>query len=242
MDASLHAGYILHQRPWRETSLILEVFSREHGRLGLVARGARRAANRQRWLFQPFRRLNLAWLMRRELGTLTRIEAADAREPPAGSAVMAGFYLNELLLRLLHRHEPHAELFDAYAAALEGIRDEAGREAALRVFEKRLLASLGYGMVLDREADSGRPLEAERCYYYRADLGPCTAPPQGSAAVAVSGAALYALREERLVDTGHLAETKRLMRMLLSEHLGGRPLASRDLYRRFVKDPGQRLE
>jgi DNA repair protein RecO (recombination protein O) len=242
MDTSLHAGYILHQRPWRETSLILEVFSRDHGRLGLVARGARRSTNRQRWLFQPFRRLNLAWVMRRELGTLTHVEAADGHEPPAGAAVMAGFYLNELLLRLLHRHEPHAELFDAYAAALEGIRDEAGREPALRIFEKHLLASLGYGMVLDREADSGRPLDAQRSYYYRADLGPCAAAPEGRSAVTVSGAALYALRDERLVDPAHLAQTKRLMRMLLAEHLGGRPLASRDLYRRFVKDPGQRLE
>ena len=241
MKTALHACYILHQRPWRETSLILEVFSRDHGRLGLVARGARRATNRQRWLFQPFRRLNLAWTQRRELGTLTQIEAADAAAGPSGNAVMAAFYLNELLLRLLHRHEPHADLFDVYARALDGVRADAGREAALRVFEKHLLASLGYGMVLDREADSGRPLDAARRYFYRADLGPCAAPA-GAAAVAVSGAALRALREERFEEEAELLEAKRLMRALLAEHLGTRPLASRELYRRFVNDPAQRLE
>lgn len=242
MDAPLHACYILHQRPYRETSLLLEVLSRDHGRLGLVARGARRSANRQRWLFQPFRRLHVAWVMRRELGTLTQIEAADAAAFPGGSAVMAAFYLNELLMRLLHRHEPHPELFDAYAQALDGIREEQAREAALRVFEKHLLASLGYGMVLDREADSGRPLEADRRYYYQADLGPCAAPPREAGCVPVSGASLYALREERFHGEAQLADAKRLMRMLLTEHLGGRPLASRELYRRFVNDPGQQLE
>lgn len=226
--------YILHQRPYRETSLILEVFSREHGRLGLVARGARRAGNRQRPLCQPLRRVEATWFMRAELGTLTQIEAAGVSIPLTGESVIAAFYLNELLMRLLHRHEPHPRLFDAYEQALDGLHRKGTREAVLRVFEKRLLQALGYGLILDHEILNGEPLDEGREYFYLAEQGPSSEPAPGGRSVRVSGATLNALQREDLADAAQLVEAKRLLRMILAGHLGQKPLASRDLYRKYL--------
>jgi DNA repair protein RecO (recombination protein O) len=229
-----HPCYILHHRPYRETSLILEVFSRDHGRLAVVARGARRAANRQRPLFQLLRRVNIAWILRKEMGTLTQIESSGTAAALAGEAVIAAFYMNELLMRLLHRHEPHPALFDAYEQAVADLQQRAPREATLRIFEKRLLQALGYGLILDREVGSGDPLQDERDYYYLAEQGPSRDPGPGTEFTRVSGATLKALRSEELAGAAQLAEAKRLMRMILAGHLGSRPLASRDLYRKYL--------
>jgi len=234
VKTAAHPCYILHQRPYRETSLILEVFSRDHGRLGLVARGARRNSGRQRSLFQLLRRLDIAWLLRGELGTLTQIESSAAPVVLPGEAVIAAFYLNELLMRLLHRHEPHPVLFDAYEQALGGLQRRGEREATLRIFEKRLLETLGYGLVLDHEVTTGGVLEEKAEYFYLVERGPCSEPGAGREYTKVSGGTLSALQREDLADPAQLAEAKRLLRMILAGHLGTRPLASRDLYRRYL--------
>lgn len=236
---ALTACYILHQRPYRETSLLVDVFAREHGRMTLVARGARRHGNRSASLYQPMCALHIAWTQRGEMGTVTAIEAAAPARLPTGRRLIAAFYLNELLVRLLHRHEAHPELFDAYARALAELAGNGAEERTLRIFEKHLLLSLGYGLVLDHDVDTGAPLDAAGVYHYARDRGPSRGRPPADRDIPVSGAALLALHREQFDDAGHVQECKRLMRALLADQLGDRPLASRDLYRQLFTDRAQ---
>ena len=228
-------GYVLHSRPWRETSLIVEGFAREHGRVGLVARGVRRARSRLRGALLPFHPLLLSWSGRGELPTLT---GADTGSGPVrtlrGRALFSGFYLNELLLKLLPRNDPHPDLFDDYRRALAALGEE-GRalDGVLRTFEKRLLDALGYGPTLDRAADTGAPVSPDRRYRYVPERGPVEAACAEDGPV-VSGRTLLALAGGRLGGGGDLerAEARRLMRAVLAPHLGPRPLGSRALFRR----------
>src|ERR1700689_1818091 len=153
----LARAYVLHQRPFRDTSLIVEVFAREHGRMTVFARAARGPRTRFAVL-QPFRALLLSWSGRGEAPQLTGAENADG--PPAlpAARLMSAFYLNELLLKLLTRHDPYPELFDQYEATLAQLRQQPGAEAALRQFEARLLEFIGYGLNLAAEAAPGCPV------------------------------------------------------------------------------------
>ena len=150
----LEPALVLHARPWRESSLLVEAFSRGHGRLGLVARGARRPKSRMRGLLQPFIPLLLSWRGRGELATLTGADTEGSFSPLAGSAAIIGLYINELLLRFLHRHDPEPMLFDHYLVALDGIARGNDPEPILRIFEKRLLEAAGYALELKREGRS----------------------------------------------------------------------------------------
>lgn len=229
---SLEPALVLHARPYRETSLIVEAFSRCHGRLGLIARGARRPKSRMRGLLQPFIPLLLSWRGRSELATLTGAEAEGSVLPLTGSAAIVGFYVNELLLRFLHRHDPEPKLFDQYRAALDRIAHEDDPEPALRIFEKRLLQAVGYALELEREADSGMAIEPEGRYRYATDSGPERWSSRASSGVCVSGATLLALAREQMTDRRTLREAKQLMRSIIDRHCGGSALASRDLWRR----------
>lgn len=233
MRVALHPCYILHLRPYRETSFIAEILSRDHGRVGLVAKGARRS--RQRSLHQPLRRLNIAWVMRGDLGTLTQIEAAGAVPHPNGRGLIAALYMNELVMRLLHRHEAHPELFDAYDGAVAAISKPGNDEAILRIFEKRLLVTLGYGIVLDHDVNSGAPIQNQLQYYYVTQRGPCVEADLSPGTIRISGETLTALAQEKFTQPGQLAEAKRLMRLVLSEHLSMKPLASREIYRQYLQ-------
>ena len=155
----LEPAFVLHARPYRDSSLLLETFSRDHGRLGLIARGARSPRSRVRGLLQPFVPLLLSWRGRGELGTLTGAEAAGNFVPLSGSAAIIGFYLNELLHRFVHRHDPEPALFAHYGATLERIARESDPEPALRIFEKRLLETVGYALELERESDSDTAID-----------------------------------------------------------------------------------
>ena len=227
----LQAAYILHQHDYRDSSLLLEVFAREHGRIGLVARGARAPRSRIRGLLQPFQPLLLSWSGRGELGTVTGVEAAAAfggTARLAGAALYSGFYVNELVLRLLARHDAHPELFDAYAETLSGLQTEPQRP--LRLFEKHLLETLGYGLLLDHEAASGEPVDAAAEYLYALESGPtrCTATTVGQ--LRLSGRSLLSLAAEDLSDAQSLADSKRLLRAALDLYLGGRALKTREVF------------
>jgi DNA repair protein RecO (recombination protein O) len=228
LRVELEPGYILHHRPFRDTSVLLETFSRLHGRVGLVARGARGPRSRLRGVLQPFRPLLMSWQLRGELGTLTAAEpgAFAGVAPAGGDALMALYYLNELLLRLTARLDPHPELYDVYAGAVGAL--VAGEPVArnLRLFEKRLLDALGYGLDLTRDV-AGGPVDPEAAYRYDpvAGLAPC----RPDAAGALSGASLLALAEDRLVEPRALADARRLLREALDVHLDGRPLKTREL-------------
>ena len=156
MRFSLEPAYILHSRQYRESSLLLEALSREHGRVGLVARGARGAKSRWRNMLQPFRPLLLSWTQRGELGTLTG--ADQVASPPAlvGESLFCGLYANELMVRFLYRSDPHSGLFDVYRHLLTQLAAEKPAQPLLRVFEKQLLQSAGFGMQLDHEHGSDR--------------------------------------------------------------------------------------
>ena len=232
MRVEQEPAYVLHARPYRETSLLVEVFSRRHGRLGLLAKGAKRRKSPLAGLLLPFLPLRLSWSGRGELGVVTGAEGAGPAHPLRGDALYCGFYVNELLLRLLHRHDAHEGLFGAYEAALETLAQAGAGEAPLRLFEKRLLAELGYALVLDRAACGG-PLEAEALYRYEPERGPVRVNGAGGQGLLVHGRTLLALGADRLDDPEVLGEAKRLMRGVLAVQLDGRPLHSRVLFRRL---------
>lgn len=228
-------GFVLHQNPYSETSLVLEVFTPEHGRVGLLAKGARRPGNRSRAFLKPFQPLLLGWSGRGELPVLTGAEPHAASPALEGQALYCGFYLNELLVRLLHRHDPHPGLYRAYRECLANLCAGARRDATLRIFEKHLLQEVGYGLVLDRDIGDNSPVSPDAMYDYVFDRGPVRLHPELNTrihGVRLHGATLLALAREELDEPVALREAKALMRMALARHLGDRPLTSRELFRR----------
>jgi DNA repair protein RecO (recombination protein O) len=224
-------AYVLHQRPYRESSALLEIFTESHGRLGLVARGVRSARSRQRGELQPFRPLRLSWSARGELGTLTGVEADGPAPALKGSALYSGFYLNELLVRLLARQDPHPALYGLYAHSLHRLGVESALESTLRLFEKRLLEEIGYGLPLDFEVQYGEPVEPQRYYDYHLESGPVAVEHADAPGFVFSGASLLALAREELSDPEVLRDAKRLMRAALNLYLGDKPLHSRELFK-----------
>ena len=223
-------GYVLHQRPYRESSMLLEVFTGSHGRIGLVARGIRTPKSRQRGELQPFRPLRLSWQGRGELGTLTGVEAAGAGRSLQGAALYSAFYLNELLVRLLVRHDPHPRLYACYQASLEGLAHTQVLEPLLRLFEKNLLQEIGYGLLLDHDAGSGEPLRSEAYYDYHLESGPLLAAGRDGPGFMFRGSSLLSLARDQLSDAEVLHDAKRLMRAALNLYLGDKPLRSRELF------------
>jgi len=222
MRVEQQPGFVLHARAWRETSLLLEVLSRDFGRVGLVARGVRSARSRTpRALLQPLAPLNLGWSGQGELATLTAVESAGPPLALAGEAVLCGLYLNELVIRLLPRDDPHPEVFSTYAQALERLRGGERTHAwALRRFERDLLADLGYGLILEHAADSDVPLDPAGVYAYRLDAGPI--PWRGAAdGLKLRGTALLALAADQQPDAEDLTALRRLLRALIAHHLDG---------------------
>ena len=211
----------------------MEAFTREFGRIGLVARGVRRARSQFRGLLLPFRLLLVSWSGRGELPTLTGADTEGPVRSLGGRALFSGFYLNELLMKLLPRNDPHPELFDDYRQAVADLGTDGALDAILRTFEKRLLDALGYGPTLDRAADTGAPVSPDGRYRYVSERGPVEESRAG-AGVPVSGRTLLALAAGRIAgeDEPARTEARRLMRAILAPHLGAHPLGSRQLFRR----------
>jgi DNA repair protein RecO (recombination protein O) len=227
----LQAGYVLHLRPYRESSALLEVYTRDHGRVGLVARGVRSPKSRQRGELQLFRPLKLSWSARGELGTLTAVESDGAVPGLRGAALYSGFYLNELLVRLLARHDPHPALYALYESGLQRLAAEAYVEPVLRLFEKRLLEEIGYGLLLDCEAQDGEPIEPQRYYDYHLESGPVAVTDAAAPGFIFRGESLLALARGALTTAQALHDAKRLMRAALNLYLGGKALKSRELFK-----------
>lgn len=231
MRVSQQPAFILHRRDYGESSLLLELFSRDFGRLGAIAKGARRSRKATRALLNPFQPLLVGWAGKGELATLTGAETEAPALALAGTALWCGFYINELVLRLVHRYDPQEALFGFYQAALLELQRGVRYEAALRIFEKRLLHSLGYGLVLEREAERQAPIVAANQYVYVPDRGPIQGLHGSDLGICVHGASLLALAQERLTDEVSLHEAKILLRAVLSQHLGNQPLHTRRLFR-----------
>ena len=217
-------AFVLHQRPYRETSMLLEVLTRDHGRVGLLARGLRSARPRYaRGLLSPFVGLHLSFAGRGELMTLSGAEPAGAPLVLAGQALVSGLYVNELLVRLLERHDPHPDLLVRYAVLLEELAGGGDLGWTLRRFERDLLGALGFAPLLTEEAGHAAPVDPVRTYSYDPERGPV---PYGARAVPprVSGSSLLALAEDAVPGVESRRELKALMRAVLRHHLGGREL------------------
>jgi DNA repair protein RecO (recombination protein O) len=214
-------AFVLHSRPWRETSRIVETLTRDHGRVAVVARGlagAKRHA--QRASLQPLQAVRLDYLPRGELARLIQVEAVDAAPLLVGDALLGAFYVNELLLRLCPRHEPQRELFDRYGALRGELAGPAPLAWTLRRFERDLLDALGVGLPWGCTAD-GEALDPVATYRIDAELGPIPAGRDG-----VPGAVLLALADDRQPDTEALVALRPVLRHVLSTHLGPQPLRS----------------
>lgn len=230
MKVEQQPAYVLHARPYTESSLLANVFSREHGCLMLLAKGARRAKSPVRGLLMPFRPLLASWAGKGQLPVLTALESGGHCGEMKGAHLASGYYLNELLLRLLHRHDAHERVFEHYHDALQKLAAARPPHAVLRVFEKKILQYTGFGAVLERDAESGARIDAACGYHYVFEKGPVRAredSPAGAHAVAVSGRALCALRDEKFESEDELRGAQNLLRALLQRQFGGRELRSR---------------
>ncbi|VAW78910.1 DNA recombination and repair protein RecO, partial [hydrothermal vent metagenome] len=217
-------GYLLHQRPYRENSALLEIFTETHGRVGLVARGVRSARSKQRGDLQPFRPLQFSWQSRGELGTLTQVESGGVVGALRGRTLYSAFYLNELLLRLVARHDPHPELFTVYSASLQALAKDDEVEVVLRLFEIQLLQQLGYGLQLDCDVETGAALAVDALYDYHLESGPVRVESSGCGGFLFHGASLVAIARGELNEPRVLQDSKRLLRAALRLYLGDKPL------------------
>lgn len=224
-------AFVLHSYHFRETSLIIEAFTRDHGRIGLVARGARRPKSSLRGVLLPFQPLLLAWSGRGELRTLVRAEWSGGYAPLRGQALMCGFYLNELVLRLLPRDDPHDGLFSIYEGALAALAADSAQEATLRKFEIGLLRELGYAVVLDREVEQGAPVAREHNYVYVVERGPIPSGVAPGKGVELSGQTLIDMQSGEFASAQTQQQSKLLMRTLINHYLGDQVLHTRQLLR-----------
>ncbi len=252
-------GYVLHAYPYRETSLLVQLWTEKHGRVAAVAKGARRPRSASRGVLVAFQPLSLAWFGRGEVKTLKSAEPAGAALPLVGASLMSAFYLNELLLKLVLRDDPHEALWAAYDEAVSALRALSRRatgvpglvaaepavgepraiEPVLRRFELALLRELGYAVELGRDAADGTPIDPARDYWYVIDRGPvpCEGGSERADAVRLSGLTLVHLDHGLIDDARTAAQAKSLMRMLIQHRLNGQELSTRALVRDL-----QRLE
>jgi DNA repair protein RecO (recombination protein O) len=227
---------VLHARRWRESSLLLELFTHEHGRIGVVARGVQ-GPKRQplRAALQPLQRIRVDYLQRGELAQLLQAEASGHATALAGDALLAGFYLSELALRLLPRNDAHPELFLRFATTLEELADTPSLAWTLRRFERDLLDALGYALDLQHDA-SDAPLDANARYRIDPERGALRVRENSTDhAGYIGGAALLALAQESTPPDALLREQRIALRMLIAHHLGARGLRSWGLLAEFAR-------
>lgn len=228
-------SFVLHSYPFRETSLVLEVFSRQHGRVPLVARGARRPRSALRGLLMSFQPLSLSWFGKHELRTLHGAEWQGGQPQLQGTALLCGFYLNELLLNLMARDDPHESLFDYYQQTMQRLVQEDDHAFTLRCFEKHMLQELGYALQLETEAVSGQPIVPTQTYRYILELGAVAETPDTSQGMSITGKTLLDMAADDYRDANSARQSKQLIRMLLDHYLAGKTLHTRELMRDLQK-------
>lgn len=222
----LTPAYLLHQYAYRDSSRIAEVFTRDHGRLSLFARGVRSPKSSLRAGLRPFQRLLISWSGRSEAGQLTAAEIAGEFTQLPAPRLMSGFYLNELLLKLTERFDPHPQIFDDYAGAVQALSCGGSEAAQLRRFEKRLLEELGYGTDFS-VTDGGEPVEPGG--YYRVRPQRPVMRCESDQAEAVSGVSLIELAAESFDNERTLRDAKKILRAAIESCLDGRSLGSREV-------------
>ena len=224
---SNQAVFVLHTYAFKETSLVVELFTREFGRVAAVAKGARRPRSAMRGLLQSFQMLSGTWSGKAELKNLHSLDWADSLVTLQGEALMCGFYLNELLLRLLPREDAHEQLFDYYQATLKLLAKNTHLASQLRRFELKMLQELGYAVPLLVD-ENDAPIEDNQQYRYEAEYGACALSATKNG-VQLSGKTLLDMARDDYSDTQTQAQSKQLMRYLLAHYLGDKPLHTRQL-------------
>jgi len=226
----LQPVFLLHQRPYRDSSELLEVLTADYGRLGVISRGSRGRRSRLRGVLRPFAPLLMSLSLRGDLATLTAAEPAAGPAGLAGETLFAAYYLNELILRLTGRRDPCPAVYAAYNSALAQLSvADSALAPALRRFEKRLLEALGYGLLLEHEAVTGLAIDPALCYDYRPEHGPVRLHAGQAAKLPVQGATLIALAADCLEDEPGLSEARRVLKASLDLQLGDRPLKTRQV-------------
>jgi DNA repair protein RecO (recombination protein O) len=219
-------AWLLHHRPFRDSSRILDILSRDHGRLSLVARGSRSAKSKLKGILRPFLPLELSWVIRSDLGTLTGAEMSGAPIALTGDSLLSAYYLNELLLNVLHRHDPQPEIFDAYHTTINELNGQQQVAIVLRRFEMELLRLLGYALNLDHDTATGAPLDPDQQYEYRIEQGPVPVVNR-EGLMTFTGSELIAVAREEFSDPATLKHAGRLLRQAIAWHLDGKELKSR---------------
>ena len=221
-------GFVLHSYPYKETSLIVDMFTRDYGRVSLVAKGAKRPHSQLRGVLQTFQPLATGWVGKSELRTLTGAEWVGGMLPLEKAALLCGFYLNELLLKLLARDDPHPRLFDHYVATLNQLAHQEPAPIVLRKFERALLKETGVAADLTTCTGTRLPVEAAQQYVVDPERGP--RPRRASDSwPGVAGKTLLDMEREDYSDSATQVQSKQLMRYLLAHHLGGAPLNTRQI-------------
>jgi DNA repair protein RecO (recombination protein O) len=237
----LQPCFVLHRRDYRNTSLLLELFTPREGRLPAIARGAKGSRSGRSVLLQPFRPLLVGLSGRGEIKTLGQVEPQGREFNLTHERLFSGFYLNELLMRLLGRNDPHADLFAYYLEALSTLAAGGDLEPCLRRFEVRLLQEIGYQLVLDRTSDTHEPLQADAVYEYVVEQGPLRLSAAAEAKrLRVHGRTLLSLQQDAPMAPATLLEARALMRRVLAFYLGDKPLKSRELFRDFSRSASNR--
>jgi DNA repair protein RecO (recombination protein O) len=219
--------YVLHTYPFKETSLVVELFSQQFGRIAAVAKGARRPHSAMRGMLQSFQKLDGAWSGKNELKTLHSLDWSAGLTLLKGEALMCGFYMNELLLRLLPREDAHENLFEYYASTLQTLAVETDFATTLRRFELKLLQEMGYAVPLLQD-ENEQKIVAENSYRYEAEYGACE-PKVTQNGVQLRGKTLLDMARDDYADAATQSQSKQLMRYLLAHYLGDKPLHTRQL-------------
>jgi DNA repair protein RecO (recombination protein O) len=222
-------AFVLHSYPYRETSLIIDVLSRDHGRLALVAKGAKRPHSALRGVLQTFQPLALSWSGRSEVRTLTGAEWVGGMLPLTGDALLCGFYVNELLVKFCAREDPHPQLFHHYVVTMTRLAHDEPPVQVLRSFERVLLRETGYAMALDRTV-ARKAVEAGSRYVFDPERGVREASDDlPSQWPVIAGQTLLDMERDDYHRAQTVAQSKTLMRFLLNTYLGGTPLATRQI-------------
>jgi DNA repair protein RecO (recombination protein O) len=224
-------AYLLHRTPYSNSSLLVECFTREHGRFPAIAKGVKGNKKHAQVLLQPFNPILIKFSGKGEVKTLSGYEQEADAPILKGKNIYCGFYLNEIMMRILARNDPHADLFTYYENALRELSATTDIEPALRSFEVALLNELGYGLLLEEDVETGEQIKHESFYTYELERGPREiANPDSNA---INGSTLYALAGNIPYNDREKSQARRLMRRVLAHYLGDRPLKSRELFKSF---------
>lgn len=225
---SLQQAFVLHTRPYRDTSLLVDLFTGESGLVTVIAKSARGLKSRFRGQLQLFKPLLVGYRGQGELKSLQQIESNALPYSLSGQSLLCGFYVNELLMRLLHRQEAFTSIFDAYKLVLKNLSSSQTDFTELRYFELHLLEEVGYGLSLTHDVKTGGEIEKDKTYGYRHEFGFFELTEDST--LAVMGLTLQMMSEKKLVGDFHVKQAKMIMRYILSFYLQGRPLKSREMF------------